>query len=152
MAISNVKLVKPSSVKTTTYWFKKASTAFNYRSLVVADEDETATAGTYDVATASTERTLGAVQTETTSTSSDYTSATVRKPILSDPLGEWEMPVGTGTADANDAGGFIDLKDTDELDVTASTIDAFFVSRFISATKLRGYIVRWHFNEAPATN
>lgn len=151
MAISNVRLVKPSAVKATTYWKKTTSTAFNYRTLVTADEDETATAGLFAAAAANTERVLGALQAEVTATQADYASAT-RLPVLSDPLGEWEMPVGTGTADANDAGGYVDLKDTDELDVNASTIDAFFVSRFISATKLRGYIVRWHFNEAPATN
>lgn len=134
------------------WWFKKASTAFPYKVLVTADEDETATAGTFDVATSSTERVLGSTAFVTTSSSSDYASATVRKPVIMDPLAEWEMAVGTGTADGNDAGGYIDLKDADEVDVTASSIDAFFVSRFISASKVRGYIVRWHFNEAPATN
>lgn len=147
-----VKLVRPTPLKHLQWWKKKASTAFPYQSLVVADEDETATAGTFDVATSSTERLLGAVNSVTVSTDADYASAAVRKPILVDPMGEWEMTVGTGTADANDPGGYIDLKDADEVDVTASTIDAFFVSRFISATKLRGYLVRWHMNEAPATN
>lgn len=150
--MADVKLVRPTPLKHLQWWFKKASTAFPYRSLVVADESESATNGTYDVATSSTERLLGSVQAATVSTDADYASATARKPILVDPMGEWEMAVGTGTADAADAGGYVDLKDADELDVTASTIDAFFVGRFISGTKVRGWLVRWHFNEAPATN
>src|SRR3990167_2932839 len=136
--MAEVKLVRPTPSKNTLWWFKKASTAFPYKSLVTADEDETATAGTFDVAAAGTERVLGVVQSVTTSTSSDYTSATARKPGLVGPMGGWQMTVGTGAADANDVGGFIDLKDADEADVTASTIDAFFVSRFVSGTIVRG--------------
>lgn len=149
--MAEVKCVRPTTGRQTLWWKKKASTAFPYKSLVTADEDETATAGTFDVATSSTERVLGVTGFVTVSTDADY-ALTPRKPVYMDPLAEWEMAVGTGTADANDAGGYIDLKDADEVDVTASTIDAFFVSRFISAAKVRGYIVRWHFNEAPATN
>lgn len=149
--MAEVRLVRPTAGKQTIFWKKTTSTAFPFRSLVTADEDQDTGAGLFAAATSSTERVLGSLNATVVAADADYASAT-RKPILVDPMGEWEMAVGTGTADGNDAGGYVDLKDTDELDVTASTIDAFFVSRFISATKLRGYIVRWHFNEAPATN
>lgn len=138
-------------MKQTVYVKKTASVAFPFRGLVTGAETDGGVAGVFIAATSSTERVYGATQSVTVATDADY-AQTTRKPILVDPFGEWEMAVGTGTADTTDPGGYVDLKDTDELDVTASTIDAFFVSRFISATKLRGYIVRWQYNEAPATN
>lgn len=151
MAISNVKLVRPTAGRFKAWVKKTASTAYPYRSLVTGAETDGGVSGVFIAATASTERVYGALQAEVTATQADY-AANTRLPVEADPFGEWEIPVGTGTADSTDPGGYVDLKDADELDVTASTIDAFFVSRFISSTKLRGYIVRWQYNEAPATN
>ena len=108
--------------------------------MIAADEDASTEA--FAAATASTERILGIADFTTVSGDSDY--ATVKKkPLLVDEMGIWKFAVGTGTADANDEQGYIDLKDTDEVDVTASAVDNVFVTSFISATAVLGRIVGW---------
>lgn len=145
--MATVDLVRPTPNKRIEPYTKGASVAFPFRSLIAADEDATTQA--FIPATASTERVLGSANFTTVSTDSDYATAN-KKPLLVDELGIWRFSVGTGTADANDEQGYIDLKDTDEVDVTASTVDAVFVTSFISSTVVLGKIVRWQGIEAPA--
>lgn len=144
-----VKLVRGSPLKRREFFQKTASTAFPYQTLLAPDAD--ASGNAFTAATSSTERVLGALDATVVAADSDYASAT-RKPVLIDEVGEWEFAVGTGTADTNDEQGYIDLKDADEVDVTASTIDMVFVTRFVSTTKVRGKIVRWAHLENPANN
>ncbi len=147
--MATVKLVVPSAVKSLERFAKPASTAFPFRSLLAPNEDNST--NTFIPATSSTERCLGVIQTTVLSTDSDYASET-KVPVQIDQSGIWEFTVGTGSADINDEQGYIDLKDTDEVDVTASTIDAIFVTSFVSATKVLGKIVRWAHLENPANN
>ena len=145
--MATVKLVIPSAVKCLERFAKPVSTAFPFRSLLAPNED--ATTNTFVAATSSTERCLGVIQTTVLSTDADYASET-KVPVQIDINGIWEFTVGTGSADINDEQGYIDLKDTDEVDVTASTIDEIFVTSFISATKVLGKICRWAHLEAPS--
>lgn len=147
--MATVNLVKPSPLKRIETYTKGASVAFPFRSLIAADEDASGQA--FIPSTAATERVLGVANFTTVSTDADYASA-VKKPLLVDEVGVWKFSVGTGAADANDEQGYIDLKDTDEVDVTASVIDAVFVTSFISATAVLGRIVRWAGLENPASN
>lgn len=142
-----VKLKIPSAVARTEFYAKPASTAFAIDTLVAPNKDNSS--NTFVAATASTTVNLGVLQKAVASTDSDYASET-KVPVLVDELGIWEFDVGTGTADINDEQGYIDLKDADEVDVTASTIDAVFVVNYVSASKVQGKIVRWAGLEAPA--
>ena len=145
--MATVNLVRPTAVKRIEPYTKAASVAYAFRAMLAPDTDATTQA--FIVATASTETVLGISNFTTVSGDSDYASA-VKKPLLVDELGIWSFAVGTGTADANDEQGYIDLKDLDEVDVTASTVDEVFVTSFISATRVLGKICRWAGIEAPA--
>lgn len=103
-------------------------------------------------ATSGTERVLGILDCVIASTDSDYATQGVRKPLLVDEDAEWEFPVTTGTADSSDPQGYCDLTDASGIDVTASTVDLVFVTKFISTTKLRGTITSWGYSQRPATN
>lgn len=145
--MATVNLVRPSALKTVEPFAKPASTAFPFRSLLAPNEDNSS--NTFVASTSSTERVLGVLQKAIASTDSDYASET-KVPVMQDINGIWKFTVGTGTADINDEQGYIDLKDTDEVDVTASTIDVVFVTSFIKATEVLGKIVRWAHIEAPS--
>jgi len=147
--MATVNLVVPSPIRTLEKYAKTASTAYRFRTLVAPNEN--ATANVFAAATASTERILGVLEKAIAATDSDYTSET-KVPVMQDMQGIWQFTVGTGTADVNDEQGYIDLKDADEVDVTASSIDAVFVTSFVSGTIVLGKIVRWAHNEAPTTN
>lgn len=113
-------------------WYqKKASTAFALNDLVYIDGN-----GLLDVATASTTPVIGTIQKVIAATDSDYASNTLVPVLVPDVDAEWLCDVGTGTAAQTDVGEFIDLKDKDEVDVTASSIDVFFVTKFISTTQV----------------
>jgi hypothetical protein len=147
--MATVKLVRPSATRSQEPYDKPASTEFAYRTLLAPNED--ASSNTFVAATASTERVLGVIQKAIASTDSDYASETA-VPVMIDINGVWSFAVGNGTADGNDKQGYVDLHDADEVDVTASTIDAVFVTGFVSASEVHGKIVRWAHIEAPATN
>lgn len=134
------KLVQPSALVRYEYYAKPASTAFVLDSLIAANNN--ATANTFVAASATTEFHLGAVAKPVASTDTDYASET-KIPVLVDEVGIWEADVGTGTADVNDEQGYIDLTDASNVDVTASSIDPFFVTDFVSGTKVRGRICSW---------
>ena len=145
----SVILKEPSAAARMEYYAKPASTAFAADSLVAGNED--ATSNTFVAAAAATERVIGVLTKAIASTDSDYASET-KVPVQVDELGLWEFDVGTGTADANDEQGYIDLADASNVDVTASAVDMVFVTNFVSGTKVQGRIVRWNQLEAPITN
>lgn len=147
--MATVTLVRPSALKVVEPYAKPASTAYAFRTLLAPNED--ATTNTFIAATSSTERCLGVIQKTIASTDADYASET-KVPVMQDIGGIWKFAVGTGTADVNDEQGYIDLKDADEVDVTASTIDAIFVTGFISATAVLGKITRWAHLSNPAND
>ena len=147
--MATVKLVIPSAINSLEKYAKPASTEYSFRTLLAPNEDNSS--NTFTAATSGTERVLGVLQKAIASTDSDYTSET-KVPVRQDMQGIWRFSVGTGTADVNDEQGYIDLKDADEVDVSASTIDAVFVTSFVSATVILGKIVRWAHIEAPVTN
>ena len=138
--MATVDLVRPTANRRLEPYTKPASTAFAFRILLAADEDATTQA--FAAASASTERVLGVSNFTIVSGDSDYATAN-KRPVLVDEGGIWKFAVGTGTADANDEQGYIDLKDEDEVDVTASSVDNVFVTAFISATSVLGKIVGW---------
>ena len=133
-------LVRPSQNRRIEYYAKPASTAFTFGDFVAPNID--ATDNTFDSASATMTMILGAIQVTVASTDSDYASET-KVPILIDEYGEWEFTVGTGTADANDEQGYIDMDDTTPaslVDVTASTEDHIFVTKYVSGTVVRGRV------------
>lgn len=145
--MATVQLVIPSTNRTVEGYAKIASTAFPFRSMLAPNAN--ATDNTFVAATSSTETILGVLQKTVASTDADYASET-KVPLMIDTNGVWKFTVGTGTADVNDEQGYIDLKDTDEVDVTASTVDEIFVTSFVSASIVLGKICRWAHIEAPA--
>lgn len=147
--MATVDLVRPTPNKRIERFAKPASTAFAFRTLVAPNEDNSS--NTFVAATSSTERVLGSLDTTITSADDDYASET-KVPILVDEFGTWKFTVGTGTADVNDEQGYIDLKDTDEVDVTASAVDPIFVTSYVSATVVLGKMTNWAWNQRPATN
>lgn len=129
---------------------KTASTAYAADIAVAPDADASGQA--FTAATSATIRIIGILQQVVASTDSDYATAGAKKNVLIDEDGEWIGDVGTGTADANDEQGYIDFKDEDELDVTASTTDAFYVTRYISGTKVAGNFTGWAHRYSPAAD
>lgn len=149
--MAQVKLVRPTALSRCIYPTKTPSTAYAFNTLVQGKAAEDgSTPARFISATSSTERVLGVLQQDVVAADSDYASAS-RKKVLVDEVGEYEFAVGTGTADTSDPQGYIDLKDEDEVDVTASTVDLVFVTKFVSTTKVRGQITGWA-NQRPATN
>lgn len=74
------------------------------------------------------------------STDSDY--ATARRVAVQVPLDKhcvWEAD-GTGTFAATDIGTEFGISDASTVDKSDTTNDAFLVTEFISATKVRGYL------------
>lgn len=116
-----------------------ASTAFAFNDVVTRDAN-----GKLAKATGTTPRSelLGLIQRDIASTDSDYASdKTVPVLEFNNPEAEFEGDVGTGTATAAMRGLMFDLKDENELNVSKQLQKCFKVTRFISATKVRGKIV-----------
>lgn len=145
-------LVQPSSRKRIVFRRKAASTAF-------AEGDHLVENGTGEVTPMTNpneERIAGIALKPVTSADSDYASTT-SYPMLVDEDGEWEFDnVSTGAAPTEAIEGtYIDFADASEkntVDSAVSTYDHVYVTKFISATKLRGKISRWASSEPPATN
>lgn len=115
----------------TEYYPKKVSTAFAMNDLVFLDSN-----GFLDKCTSTTATCLGLIQKVVASTDSDYATATMVPVLVGDVDAEFLCDVGTGTAAQTDCGEGIDLKDENEVDVSASTYDIFFVTKFISTTQV----------------
>ena len=148
--MATVRNVRPSAIRKVEPYAKPASTAFAFRTLVAANENNSA--NTFAASAAATERVLGVLQKAIASTDSDYASET-KVAVEIDVDGVYEFSVDSGgTADANDEQGYIDLQDEDEVDVTTSSVDSVFVTSFVSGTVVLGKIVRWAHLEPPITN
>lgn len=129
------------------YYSPAVSTAFAINILLAPDED--ATGNAFVAASATSATILGINHKAIVSGDSDYATANRPHPVLVDEDAIWEFTVGTGTADSNDPQGFIDLKDEDEVSVTASARDVVFVTNFISTTIVRGKITLWGWRQPP---
>ena len=129
------------------FYAPTVSTAYPINTLLAPDED--ASGNAFIAATSSSATILGVNHKTVASTDSDYATAGRPHPVLVDEDAIWEFTVGTGTADTNDRQGFIDLKDTDEVDVTASARDVVFVTDFVKTTVVRGRIALWAWRQPP---
>ncbi len=149
--IASVKNVKPNAQRVM-YHGKTESVLYHYGSIMMGKAAEDgSTAAKMIAATSGCERVLGMLNTIIAAADTDYATAGAKKPVIVDEHAIWEFTVSSGTADANDPQGYIDLADGVSVDVTASTVDLIFVTKFISATKLRGEITGWY-NQRPSTN
>jgi hypothetical protein len=146
------KLVIPSSGNQLLFRRKAASVA-------ITEGDHLVENGTGEVQRMSNpneERIVGIAGRTVASTDSDYASTTLI-PVIVDRDGVWEFDnVSTGSAPTEAIEGtYIDFADASEhntVDSNVSTYDHVYVTKFISATKLRGIITRWASAEPPATN
>lgn len=117
------------------YFRKKASTAFSVNHLV-AFETNGGAGDPIEPADASDAEILGICLKKVASTDSDYASNT-RIPVLVpvSKASQMEGDVGTGTLTVADEGLEVDLKDSDEVDQSASATDVLVCTSFISASK-----------------
>ena len=126
-------MIKPFRGKFHTEWYPKVvSTAFALNDLVYLDSNgylTPAVDGSNIVA-------LGLIQKTVAATDSDYASATMVPVLVGDKDAEFLCDVSTGTAAITDQGEWIDIDDANSVDVSASTYDIFFVTKFISTTQV----------------
>ena len=116
-------------------WYRKvASTAFALNDLVYIDADGYLTPAVDGALI----KAIGLIQTTVATTDSDYATATMVPVLVGDPDAEFLLDVGTGTAAITDIGEHIDIDDANSVDVSASTYDIFFVTKFISTTQVVG--------------
>lgn len=117
------------------YFRKKASTAFVAGHLV-AFETNGGAGDPVEPADASDAELIGICLRTVASTDSDYASNT-RIPVMVPMSKGAQMygDVGTGTLTVADEGLEVDLKDSDEVDQSASTTDVLVCTKFISASK-----------------
>lgn len=116
--------------------FKKAaSTAFALNDVVTKDSS-----GYLVLATATTPRAeiLGLIQRAVVSTDSDYAENTMVEVDVPEVADEFDFDVGTGSAVQANVGKKFDLKDENELSVSAQLTKAVEILRVLSTTKVRG--------------
>ena len=119
---------------------KVASEAFEFNDVVTKNSSGFITKA---VATTPRNLLLGLIQRTVLSTDSDY-ALNSEVPVLefpSDPDAEFEAPVESGSATQALEGQFVDLNSEDGITVSAKIIKCFKVTRFISATLVRGKFV-----------
>jgi hypothetical protein len=119
---------------------KAASETFSFNDVVYKNSSGYLTKA---VATTPRNLLLGLIQREVLSTDSDYASNT-DVPVLefpSDPDAEFDMPVESGTPTQAYEGRFVDLNSEDGVNVDAQIVKCFKITRFISATVVRGKFV-----------
>lgn len=76
---------------------------------------------------------LGLIQKTITSSSSDYATSGARVPVLvAGAEAEYLCDVSTGTAAQTDVGEYIDVDDSNSVDVGTSTNNDFYVTGFVS--------------------
>jgi hydroxyethylthiazole kinase-like sugar kinase family protein len=133
--ISNDMIQQHSGKPNIESYKKTASTAFAFNDVV------TVSSGLLVKATASTPRDeiIGLIQRTVLATDADYASQTaVPVLVLDNNADEFIADVGTGTAVQSMVGSLYDLKDENELDVSAQLVKAFRVTKVISTTKVVG--------------
>ena len=144
-------MIKPYRGHFHTEWFPKtASTAYNYNDMVTI-LSTSAGVGTLKLAAATDTRLIGLIQQKVASTDADFASATMVPVLVGDADAEYLFPVGTGSAATTNIGEHIDLKDEDEVDVSAYTIGQILVTKIISTAKVVGKINKGFGKEIPAT-
>jgi hypothetical protein len=117
----------PVSVK----WYpKKASTAFAVGDLVYADGS-----GAIQPADSTSGDHLGVIQKLVAATDSVYASTTLVPVLVPQNNTMWLADVGTGTFTAAMVGSRYDLKDANELDVSATSKKVVTIEKYVSATK-----------------
>jgi len=122
-------------------WSKTASTAFAEGKLITANNNNTHVG--FALADATSVYHIGVIAAAVAATDSDYASTT-RQNLLVDMFGEYDAVVAAAhAADANDEGYPADLNASQEINLTASTVDVFLVRKFLSATLVRGFIRKW---------
>lgn len=113
-------------------WYpKKASTAFAVGDLVYADGS-----GAIQPADSTSGMHIGVIQKKVAATDSDYASTTLVPVLVPMDDTEWLVDVGTGTASAALVGTQFDLKDENEVDVSATSKNVVTCTKFISASKV----------------
>lgn len=133
-------MIKQNSGEPIINGYKKAgSVAFAFNDVVTVDAS-----GFLVKATASTTlaKIVGLIQATVLATDVDYTANTV-VPVLETMNKEAELmaDVGTGSAVQAMVGTAYDLKDAVSIDVTATTIKVFKITKVITTTKVLGYIM-----------
>lgn len=114
-------------------WFpKKASTPFAVGNLVYADGS-----GAIQPADSTSGDHIGVILKAVASTDSDYASTTMVPVLVPYDDTEWVVDVGTGTLTTAMVGNQYDLKDANEIDVSATSKKVVTVTAFISASKAR---------------
>lgn len=144
-----ITLVTPSAKNRTVYRRKAASTAIAEGQFLV----ENGTGEVTPMTNPNEERVVGQAKRTVTSASSDYASTTLIA-ITVDEDGVWEAD-NTDTATEATEGTYIDFDSSAPSTSVASdnsTYDQFYVTKFVSASKLQGNITRWASSEPPATN
>jgi len=116
-----------------TAWYKKtASEAFSFNDLVYI----TSTGYLTKFADAVDKMPLGLIQKKVSATDTDYASNTLVPVLIGDVNTEYLCDVTTGTPAVTTVGTWIDVDDSRNVDVNASTYDIFFVTKVISTTKV----------------
>lgn len=142
--IADVRCVRPSAINRIWNFQKTASVAYDFGAMMQRKATATDANTPYMIAaTSSTEALLGVLQIKITANDADYAKNTL-EPLMIDEMGIWEFAVFSGTAaQANSVQSYHDLKDSTQIDVGATTVNNIFVTKFISATKVRGAITLW---------
>lgn len=126
-------MIIPYKGKFHTEWYPKVvSTAFALNDLVYLDSNGYLTPAVDGANIVS----LGLIQKTIAATDTDYASATKVPVLVGDKDAEFLCDVSTGTAAITDQGEWIDIDDANSVDVSASTYDIFFVTKFISTTQV----------------
>lgn len=120
-----------SGVHRIEYFPKKASTAMAIGDLLYPDGS-----GAVQLADSTSGEHVGVCLKTIASTDDDYASTTKIPVDVADPNDLWIVDVGTGTATAALIGTYVDLKDENEADVSATSKKVLFVVGFISSTQI----------------
>ena len=127
-----IRLYTPDAQTRVEWYQKKASTTFTFNDLVYIDGDGFLIKAVDGAAITP----LGLIQKTIAATDSDYASATRVPVLVPGPDAEFLCDVSTGTAAQTDVGEWIDIDDHNSVDVSASTYDIFFVTRYVSGTQV----------------
>lgn len=122
-----------------TKWFRKAaSTVLVVNSFLEADGS-----GAVQPADASSTAIVGICKKAVVATDADYADNT-RIPVLipADETAQFIADVGTGTMATSLEATLCDLKDADELDVSATSVNVVALDQFVSTTKAIGRIAK----------
>lgn len=114
------------------YYPKAASTAIAVGDLMFANGS-----GEITPATTTSDHHVGVSQVAVTASDSDYAETTMIPVAVPVDDSEFLVDVGTGSAAESIIGTFVDLAAAGTADVSASSVDALFVTKVISATKIQ---------------